>query len=59
VRQRLKGLDVLRCIALLLVFASHNEQHSAHFLWINEVLIFLGGGGWIGVDLFFVNIIFT
>lgn len=42
-RQRLKGLDVLRGIAIILVLLHHHSSFPP----------FLPGFGWIGVDLFF------
>lgn len=51
---RLKSLDVMRGIALMLIFVRHNEAHSAHFAWVNWILDFLSGGGWIALDFFFV-----
>ena len=47
---RIEGLDTLRALAIMLVFAYHYEIFVAHapaFGWFGKV-------GWIGVDLFFV-----
>ena len=44
------GLDTLRALAILLVFAYHYEvfvSHAPTFGWFGEI-------GWVGVDLFFV-----
>jgi peptidoglycan/LPS O-acetylase OafA/YrhL len=42
-RTRVKQLDVLRAVAILLVFGSHKESYT---VWSRA--------GWVGVDLFFV-----
>jgi len=44
---RLASLDVLRCIAVLLVFGRHVPVDGP----VSQVLV---NGGWMGVDLFFV-----
>jgi peptidoglycan/LPS O-acetylase OafA/YrhL len=48
--RRLDGLDTLRALAIVLVFAYHYEvfvSHAPTFGWFGEI-------GWVGVDLFFV-----
>lgn len=53
---RLGGLDVLRAVAILLVLFSHSPRPDAGELpWlIEQLMLGLKRGGWIGVDLFFV-----
>lgn len=53
---RLGGLDVLRAVAILLVLLSHGPRPEAGELpWlIEQLMLGLKRGGWIGVDLFFV-----
>src|SRR5690242_16265111 len=46
---RIHGLDTLRALAIMLVFANHYMifvSHDATFGWFSEI-------GWAGVDLFF------
>jgi peptidoglycan/LPS O-acetylase OafA/YrhL len=47
---RLKGLDTLRALAILLVLMSHYNGFVAH----GSIFGFIGEVGWAGVDLFFV-----
>lgn len=54
---RLAGLDVLRCVAVLLVIFHHGVHGRLLAGWPEPaaaIARFLGRGGWIGVDLFFV-----
>ncbi|MBA4166131.1 MAG: acyltransferase [Chitinophagaceae bacterium] len=47
---RLSGLDLLRAIAITLVFLFHYGSSFPHPAWVNTISKF----GWTGVDLFFV-----
>jgi peptidoglycan/LPS O-acetylase OafA/YrhL len=54
---RLAGLDILRAVAVLLVIFHHGIHDRTLVGWSDlgaGVARFLGRGGWIGVDLFFV-----
>ncbi len=54
---RLAGLDLLRAVAVLLVVFHHGVHGRLLLGWPEPaaaVARFLGRGGWIGVDLFFV-----
>jgi peptidoglycan/LPS O-acetylase OafA/YrhL len=52
---RLKQLDVLRGVAILLVLGHHTPRVPAEFAWpLRELLGALRRCGWAGVDLFFV-----
>jgi peptidoglycan/LPS O-acetylase OafA/YrhL len=54
---RLAGLDILRAVAVLLVILHHGLHDRSLIGWPDfsiEIAKFLGRGGWIGVDLFFV-----
>jgi peptidoglycan/LPS O-acetylase OafA/YrhL len=51
---RILGLDVLRFLAVTLVFLRHVEKPDASYGLLRDVFEVLGRGGWIGVDLFFV-----
>ena len=55
--RRLAGLDILRAVAVLLVIFHHGIHDRSLVGWTDlgaEIAQFLGRGGWIGVDLFFV-----
>ena len=55
--RRLAGLDILRAVAVLLVIFHHGIHDRSLVGWTDlgaEIARFLGRGGWIGVDLFFV-----
>lgn len=54
-RVRLRELDVLRCVAIVLVLFRHSEGLiQGVFGWFGEFLHALARWGWVGVDLFFV-----
>jgi peptidoglycan/LPS O-acetylase OafA/YrhL len=50
---RIAALDGLRGAAILLVLAVHATTPPSTGI-VNICLYFLAGGGWLGVDLFFV-----
>src|SRR5712691_7279144 len=52
---RLKPIDILRAIAVLLVLGRHMIPPPASAGWIfNRLARVWACGGWVGVDLFFV-----
>lgn len=51
---RVAGLDVLRFVAVSLVFFRHLQLPGTDYGWVNSGFEFLQRGGWVGVDLFFV-----
>jgi len=49
------GLDLLRFFAVMLVLGRHMEQPPETWPSVcRSIFLVLGGGGWVGVDLFFV-----
>lgn len=51
---RLKGLDVIRGIAILLVLLHHAEYPRESLIVIPWIMVPFRLGGWVGVDLFYV-----
>lgn len=51
---RIVGLDVLRFIAVTLVFFRHHQVLDPEYGWWSNTLRVLRCGGWVGVDIFFV-----
>lgn len=53
--QRSQSLDVLRALAIFLVFGNHmTPPEIEHAPWVHALAAGWVRGGWIGVDLFFV-----
>ncbi len=53
-KYRLWQLDVLRCLAVLLVMFRHLDAPPVQYASLYSIRTMLATGGWIGVDLFFV-----
>jgi peptidoglycan/LPS O-acetylase OafA/YrhL len=51
---RIKSLDILRAIAVILVLGRHMFDYQGDNLLLYKILHTWNRGGWIGVDLFFV-----
>src|SRR5204863_5167519 len=52
---RLVQLDLLRCLAIVLVLGRHMVPCPSHTnAWLGRLTSIWHRGGWIGVDLFFV-----
>jgi len=51
---RIKCLDILRAIAMLMVLVSHTPSDIVNLGFFQPVVVFLERHGWTGVDLFFV-----
>ena len=53
-KKHLPALDGLRGVAILLVLCCHLAENCWAFKYPWRILPIIGGGGWVGVDLFFV-----